>query len=286
MKSFFKKLFSFRFTKKRVLIAILLVIGFIVIGIVVDRIYKYFDTPESNYKKDEKKLESKIDLKDKIFIDIKRYDLDKDGIEDYVAISGKQNTEQYSNLDVIFLNGKTDEILKYSSKKEFAKNVELDIYEDKDKEYIFIRDTSSGNVLLLRLKENEFENIINNSFGDTFKGYTIDMVFDEKDQNVLNISLDNYGKEYLKSSDKTYKLDFKDKNVDLNNYRGTYNLDKFQKVELKDLDNDGIFELVASQYILYLYKNVEDCEDNLGIISTTFKYIDDKFVFDNVKVEI
>ena len=153
-------------------------------------------------------------------------------------------------------------------------------------EYVFVRDISSGNVILLRLKENKLYNIIENSFGDTFKGYTIDMEFDKKDPYILNISLDSYGKEYLKESDKIYKLDFKDKNIDLNNYRSTYNLDKFQKVELKDIDSDGIFELVASQYILYLYKDVEGNYDNLGRISTTFKYIDDKFEFDNVKVEI
>jgi len=286
MKSFFKKIFSFKFSKKRIIIAIVLVISFVIIGIAVDRIYKYFDTPEANYKKYEEKLEAKIDLKDKIFISIQRYDLDKDGVDDYIAISGKPNTEQYSNLDVMFLNGKTDEVLKYNTKLEFAKNVKLDIYEDKDMEYVFVRDISSGNVILLRLKENKLYNIIENSFGDTFKGYTIDMEFDKKDPYILNISLDSYGKEYLKESDKIYKLDFKDKNIDLNNYRSTYNLDKFQKVELKDIDSDGIFELVASQYILYLYKDVEGNYDNLGRISTTFKYIDDKFEFDNVKVEI
>lgn len=286
MKAFFDKLFSFKFSAKRVIYAIVLIVAFCIIGLLVDRLHKYLDTPEMKFKKYEEMLASKIDLNDKIFIDIQDYDLNKDGILDYIAISGKPSTELYSNLDVIFVDGKTDEIFKYNTRKEFATNVELDIYEDKDTEYIFVRDSSSGNVILLRLKENKFENIIKNSFGDTFKGYTIDMEFDRKDLNKLNVSLDSYGKEYLPDDDKIYTLDFKDKNIDLNNYRGTYNLDKFQKIELKDIDNDGIFELVTTQYMLYLYKDEDGIQDNLGNVTIIFKYEDGKYVFDKVDVSI
>lgn len=286
MKAFFDKLFSFKFSAKRVIYAIVLIVVFCIIGLLVDRLHKYLDTPEMKFKKYEEMLASKIDLNDKIFIDIQDYDLNKDGILDYIAISGKPSTELYSNLNVIFVDGKTDEILKYNTRKEFATNVELDIYEDKDTEYIFVRDSSSGNVILLRLKEDKFENIIKNSFGDTFKGYTIDMEFDRKDLNKLNVSLDSYGKEYLPDNDKIYTLDFKDKNIDLNNYRGTYNLDKFQKIELKDIDNDGIFELVTTQYMLYLYKDEDGIQDNLGNVTIIFKYEDGKYVFDKVDVSI
>lgn len=286
MKAFFDKLFSFKFSAKRVIYAIVLIVAFCIIGVLVDKLHKYLDTPEMKFKKYEEMLASKIDLNDKVFIDIQDYDLNKDGILDYIAISGKPSTELYSNLDVIFVDGKTDEILKYNTRKEFATNVDLDIYEDKDTEYIFVRDSSSGNVILLRLKENKFENIIKNSFGDTFKGYTIHMEFDKKDLNKLNVSLDSYGKEYLLDDNKTYTLDFKDKNIDLNNYRGTYNLDKFQKIELKDIDNDGIFELVTTQYMLYLYKDEEGIQDNLGNVTIIFKYEDGKYVFDKVDVSI
>lgn len=296
MKSFFKNLFSFKFTVKRFLIAILLILIFVIVGVSVDKIYKYLETPEKLSEKYERELKRNVELDTKEVIQIQKYDFNNDRVKDYIAIIGNpetgtgnsysKNIELYSDLDIIFLNGKSNEVLKYSTKKDFATNVTFNIYEDKDTEYIFVTDSSSGNVVMLKLEENNFINIIKNSFGDTFNGYTIDMSFDKDDKNKLNVNLDNYGKSYLPEDTKTYTLDFTDKNIDLKKYRQTYNLDKFTKFELKDIDSDGIFELVTSQYMLYLYKEAENMQANLGNVIIIFKYKDGKYKFDKVSVEI
>lgn len=292
MKSFFNKI-SFKFTFKRFLLAILLIIVLVIIGVVVDKTYEYYGTPEKLSEKYEKELKKKIELDGKDVIKVQKYDFNKDGVKDYIAITGKPktdsisgNVELYSSLDIIFFNNKSDEVLKYNTKKNFASNVTFDIYEDKDTEYIFVSDTSSGNVAMIKLEENKLIDIIKNSFGLNFKGYTIDMSFDKEDENKLNITLDNYGKSYLPEDNKTYTLDFTEKNVDLEKYRQTYNLDRFTTFELKDINSDGVFELVTSQYMLYLYKEAEGMQANLGNVSITFKYKNGKYEFNKVNVEI
>lgn len=297
MKSFLKNLFSFKFTKKRLILAIILVITFCIIGIIVDRVYKYYETPEEKSKKYEKEIEGKIDIGNKEIIQVQKYDFNRDGIKDYVAIVGipqnggmnyniNNGIESYSSLDVVFINNKTKEILTYNSNKDFAGNVTFDVYEDKDMEYIFVTDNSSGNILMLMLKENELIDIISESFGDMFNGYTIEMSFDDNDKNKLNLVLDCYGKSYLSDESKMYTLDFTDKNIDLEKYRQTYNLDKFTKFELKDIDNDGRLEILAYQYSMYLFKEAENMPSNIGKITTIFKYKDGKYVFNKVNVEI
>lgn len=293
MKSFFKKIFSFKFTLKRFLLAILLIVVFVFVGILVDRMYQYYESPEKLSERYEKELVKRLDLGDKKIIEVQKYDLNNDGIKDYVAISGKPkfdnnstNIELYSNVDIMFLDGKSNEVVKKSTGKNFAENVTLKICEDKDTEYIFVKDSSSGNIEILKLNENKFIDIIKNSFGDSFHGYTLNMDFDKEDKNKLNVTLDNYGKSYLPKSTKVYTLDFTDENVDLEKYRQTYNLDQFTNFELKDIDSDGTLELITGQHMLYLYKEAENMKPNLGNVSVIFKYQDGKYKFSKVSVEI
>lgn len=289
MKSFFKDLFSFKFSTKRLILAIALVVIFVIVGIVVDMVYKHYDTP----KKYEKEIESKLELNDKEIIKSQKYDLNLDGINDYIAIIGKPKkndesniTELYLNLEVIFIDGNSDKVIRYDTKKNFTSNVTFEVTQDKVYDYIFVTDSSDGNVAMLKLKENKFIDIIKESFGENFNGYTIDMNFDKEDSTKLNVTLDNYNKSYLESNDKVYVLDFSDVCDNLDKYRQTYNLDKFQKIELKDVNSDGVFELVTTQYILYLYKEADDMTDNLGNVTTTFRYENGKYKFDKVEVSI
>lgn len=294
MKAFLDKLLSlrFEFTKKRVKLALVLIIIFIFIATMVELVHKYNNTYQRLQVRYEKELRKNVELEDKEAIKIEKYDLNLDGFEDYIALIGKKKIdslgnvlELYSSVDLIFLDGKSNESIKYSTGKEFDLNVTFQIYEQKDQKNILITDETSGNVYLLKLENDKFIDIINESFGDKFSGYTINAEFNKDDNQKMDVKLDGFGKSYLPQVEENYTLDFDEDDINLENYRQTYNLDKFSKIQLIDTDEDGILELVTTQYVLYLYKEVENKGSNLGLVKVIFKFEDGKYKAEKVSVE-
>ncbi len=290
MLEFFKNLFSFRITKNRIIVAILLIIFLSILALIASTIYR-FEKPQLVKEDFMTRLENSESIENKEVIKIEEYDLDDDKIHDYISIVGNPVTseastdtiEAYSDLKVIFISGSTNEVIEYNTKKKFSASVELYIYKDNNNKYVFVKDETAGNVVVLMLKDNKFEDLIKNSFGNTFNGYTINTKINK---NNVKVTLDNYGISYLPTDDNTYTLDFKDKGIDIEKYRETYNLNTFSAFDLIDTDNDGTFELITKQYILYLYKDGEGLEKNLGNVIITFKNTKGKYKFNKIDVEL
>ena len=90
------------------------------------------------------------------------------------------------------LEDKADEALRqieakrYDTKKSFGTEVDMQIKYNK---YIQVSDQSTGNIALLTLNEDSLYNIITESFGEDFKGYTINAEFDKENPSILKVKL-------------------------------------------------------------------------------------------------
>lgn len=289
------KSLGFTFSFKRLKKAILLVILFSLIGIGVHFLYE-FGTSERGLKITyEKEVSHKMDLEENTIIKIYKKDINDDKELDYVFIMGKEKRssddalnstlEQYKEVSFVVVDGKTDEVIRYDTQKDYKSDVTLKISEDEENRYYLISDYS-GNVELLKLKENNVVSIINNTTSDELLGYTIYTSRDENNSNILKVTLDNYGKKYLKEYKEEKELDFTDSSVDLEKYRETYLRDKISKFEFKDINNDGILEFVTTQYILYSLDEDATSNKTVGKIEIYYDITSDKLVFNKVEINI
>ncbi len=289
-----KKL-GFTFSFKRLKKAILLVILFSIIGIGVYALYE-FKASETGLKMIyEKEVSSKIEIGENTIIRIYKKDINDDKALDFVFIMGKEKRssddalnstiERYDNVSLVIIDGKTDDVKKYNTEKAFEPEVTLKIVEDEKNRYFLISDYN-GNINLFRLNKENLVEIIKNTTKQDFLGYTIYTKKDEENKNILEVSLDNYDKNYLKEYKDTKRLDFTQASVDLSKYRETYLRDKISKFEFKDTNNDGILEFVTTQYILYSLDENVTTNKTIGKIEVYFNIKDNKLNFDRVEINI
>lgn len=289
-----KKL-GFTFSFKRLKKAILLVILFSIIGIGVYALYE-FKASETGLKMIyEKEVSSKIEIGENTIIRIYKKDINDDKALDFVFIMGKEKRssddalnstiERYDNVSLVIIDGKTDDVKKYNTEKSFEPEVTLKIVEDEKNRYFLISDYN-GNINLFRLNKENLVEIIKNTTKQDFLGYTIYTKKDEENKNILEVSLDNYDKNYLKEYKDIKRLDFTQASVDLSKYRETYLRDKISKFEFKDTNNDGILEFVTTQYILYSLDENATTNKTIGKIEVYFNIKDNKLNFDRVEINI
>ena len=296
--------------KKKIVLTILVIV---VLGIIAAII-----TIRDSYKNSEKGITNKYmdEVADVLTLDEKRKcivmykkDITKDGVDDYVGITGiekfeDENKEQnqasqilkeitksvelYQELEVVLVDGSTHEIKKYQSEKTFYPEVKLSLQDDEKNSYVFVSDESSGNVLLLIYKDGEFKNIIKDSISSDFNGYTITAKFDEETKNKIKVNLDNYARSYLSEQKDEKDLTFENENITEENYRATYLANKFCSFKLEDIDNDNILDLVGVQNILYLLDDKKESNTlpkMAGVVNTVFKIEDNTVKFNLVEVK-
>lgn len=283
--------FSFRRLKK----AILLVILFSIIGIGVYELSE-FKASETGLKMlYEKEISSKIEIGENTVIRILKKDINDDKALDFVLIMGKEKrsgedalnstVERYDNVSFALIDGKTNDVYKYNTEKSFEPEVTLKIVEDENNRYFLISDYK-GNINLLKINEGNLTEIIKNTTKKDFLGYTIYTKKDEEKPNILEVSIDNYDKSYLKDFKDVKKLDFTESSVDLSKYRETYLRDKISKFEFRDTNNDGILEFVTTQYILYSLDENVTSNKTIGKIEIQFNIKNNKLVFNKVEIKI
>lgn len=286
---------GFTYSFKRLKKAILLVVLFTLIGLGVYFLYR-FESSESGLKiAYEKEISSIVDLADNTIIKIYKQDLNDDQVLDYVFIMGKEKRssenalnstlEVYNDVSLVVIDGASSEEKIYETKKDYKPATNLEIIDSKNEKYFLIYD-ETGSVDLLKLEGNSLVNIIKNTTSDNLLGYTIYTSKNEENESVLEVTLDNYGKDYLKKYEETKILDFSDLSVDLSKYRETYLRDKISKFEFKNIDEDEELEFVTTQYILYSLDDSVTENKTIGKIETYFNINDDKLVFDKVEINI
>lgn len=286
---------GFTYSFKRLKKAILLVVLFTLIGLGVYFLYR-FESSESGLKiAYEKEISSIVDLADNTIIKIYKQDLNDDQVLDYVFIMGKEKRssenalnstlEVYNDVSLVVIDGASSEEKIYETKKDYKPATNLEIIDSKNEKYFLIYD-ETGSVDLLKLEENSLVNIIKNTTSDNLLGYTIYTSKNEENESVLEVTLDNYGKDYLKKYEETKILDFSDLSVDLSKYRETYLRDKISKFEFKNIDEDEELEFVTTQYILYGLDDSVTENKTIGKIEIYFNINDDKLVFDKVEINI
>ncbi len=290
----FIKSLGFTFSFRRLKRAILLVILFSIIGVGVYLFYE-FEASESGlrfiYTHEVAKA---MDLEDNTIIKIYKKDINNDRNQDFVFIMGKEQrsgdnalnsiVELYKDVEFVVIDGEKGEITKYKTQKEFKSDVALQIYEDEEEMYFLISDLS-GNVELYNLYYGDVIDIIGNTTDKEFLGYTIYTNKDDKNSK-LEVSLDNFEKEYLKEYTKTKKFDLSELGINLLDYRETYLRDRFSKVELNDVDNDGALEFVAYQYLLYDLDDTKQENKTIGEVKTVFEIKDNKLKFSKVEIKM
>lgn len=286
---------GFTYSFKRLKKAILLVVLFTLIGLGVYFLYR-FESSESGLKiAYEKEISSIVDLADNTIIKIYKQDLNDDQVLDYVFIMGKEKRssenalnstlEVYNDVSLVVIDGASSEEKIYETKKDYKPATNLEIIDSKNEKYFLIYD-ETGSVDLLKLEGNSLVNIIKNTTSDNLLGYTIYTSKNEENESVLEVTLDNYGKDYLKKYEETKILDFSDLSVDLSKYRETYLRDKISKFEFKNIDEDEELEFVTTQYILYGLDDSVTENKTIGKIEIYFNINDDKLVFDKVEINI
>ena len=159
----------------------------------------------------------------------------------------------------------------------------IKIYNTEAKVYIQVSDTN-GNISLLYLNEEKLNNVISNTFGENeFVGYTIEGKFKSEDTSKLDITLDNYGKDYLAKKEEVYTLDYTNTQVNSENYRLTYMANKFSEFEIIQSEDMQKAYLICIQHILY--SNKEELNKNEGIVKSKFEIKEDrKLEFSMVEV--
>ena len=286
---------GFTYSFKRLKKAILLVVLFTLIGLGVYFLYR-FESSESGLKiAYEKEISSIVDLADNTIIKIYKQDLNDDQVLDYVFIMGKEKRssenalnstlEVYNDVSLVLIDGASSEEKIYETKKDYKPATNLEIIDNKNEKYFLIYD-ETGSVDLLKLEENSLVNIIKKTTSDNLLGYTIYTSKNEENESILEVTLDNYGKDYLKKYEETKILDFSELSIDLSKYRETYLRDKISKFEFKNIDEDEELEFVTTQYILYSLDDSVTENKTIGKIETYFNINDDKLVFDKVEINI
>lgn len=242
--------------KKKVIMAVFLIGILSIVGFSVYGLNKFFNSPEMLTKKYSEELGDIISLEEnqKVIRVIKDF-VDNDEIEDYVVLYGIEeysdvsavegaapNLEMYSSVAVQYINGENSEVIKYDTGKTFDVNIEMSVEVNSDINYIFIADSNSGNVCLLKLNEDKtFTDIVKESLGDEPKGYMISSTWDTENTSKLKITLDKGDISYLPEKTDEYILDYTNTKVSSNTYRQKYIMNKFNyfvadeaKVEKKE----------------------------------------------------
>ena len=292
--------------KKKILLSILIIIILAIIGCSVFYIKKYYNTDNGKTKVYAKEL-SHISLtkENKEIISIIKEDINNDEIEDYIVLLGEPKYEEidiskvkilqalsselemYNNVSVTFVDGSLveneDSCKVYNTNKTYGTDVNLEITKHNDKTYIKVSD-GSGNIALLYLGKENLKNIITNTIEDKdFVGYTIEGSFKDDNGVKLVVTLDNYGKDYLKKVTDKFTLDYKDTDVNEENYRLTYMANKFSNFEFVENEEKSKLYLKCVQYILY--SNNGELNKNEGFINTKFEITDEnKLKFSDVEV--
>lgn len=290
----FIKSLGFTFSFRRLKRAILLIILFTAIGTGVYLFYKFEKSESGSKLIYTKEIENKIDLEDNSIIKIYKKDINHDNAEDYIFIMGKEErsnenalnsiVEMYEDVDFVVIDGQSDNIIKHETKKEFKSDVTLKICEDVDEMYFLITD-SSGNIELYDLNYEDVVDIIGNTTESEFNGYTLYTKKDDE-SNTLQVSIDNYSKNYLKEYNETKNLDYNELQIDISKYRETYLRDKFSEMNLIDVDGDSVLELVGYQYLLYNLDETDNINRTLGNVKTIFEIENSKLIFSNVEINM
>ena len=300
----FIKSLGFTFSFKRARKAFVLVFLFALIGLGVYLFYE-FENSESGLKMIyAKEVSQKMDLQGKEIIKIYKKDVNEDKKLDYVFIAGEELrsgenelnsvVEMYNNVNFVIIDGQTDLITTYETGKNFSSDISLQICEDEQDRYFIISDLS-GNISLCKLSETEMQDvessnnivdIVKNTTSNEFLGYTIYTEKNAENSNIVNVTIDNFSKDYISESKDVKTLDFSEMGIDISKYRETYLRDKFSEFELKDTNNDGILELVAYQHILYSLDDEVNENKTLGVVETIFNIEEDKLKFNKVEVKI
>lgn len=288
--------------KRKVILTILVIIIISIIGTAVYFIKGYFNTASGKTKIYAKELNDIIKLDgNKEIISILKLDINKDGTEDYAVLLGEpkyeeidttevhmfkslsSNLEMYNNISIEYVNGNDKTTNRYDTKKTFDTDVTIYSFVTDNKVYIQVSDIS-GNIALLYLKDEKLENIITNTFNDKeFVGYTIEGKFKKDDTTKLEVTLDNYGKDYLAKKEDVITLDYANTQINNDNYRLTYMANKFSKFEIKQSEDKSKTYLLCTQYILY--SNNDNLNKNEGFIVSKFEIKEDnKLEFATVEV--
>lgn len=287
----------------KVLLAILVIIVLSIIGISVYFTKKYYDSEAGKTKIYTRELKNILELEgNKKIISISKIDVNKDEIEDYVVLFGEpkyeevdttkvqifkslsSNFEMYNNISIEYIDGNDNTISRYDTKKSFGKDIKLRTFSTDKIVYIQISDIVSGNISLLYLNNKELDGIIHNTIGDEeFLGYTIEGKFNENEGTKLDITLDNYGKEYLAKQDSTFTLDYTDTQVNSTNYRLTYMANKFSDFDIIQSEDKSKIYFICTQYILY--SNNDSLNKNEGFVNCKFEIKEEgKLEFNSVEV--
>lgn len=228
--------------KKKVIMAVFLIGILLIVGFSVYGLNKFFNSPEMLTKKYSEELGDVISLGEnqKVIRVIKDF-VDSDEVEDYVVLYGTEeysdvsavegaapNLEMYSGVSVQYINGENSEIIKYDTGKTFDVNVEMSVEINSEINYIFIADSNSGNVCLLKLNDDKtFTDLVKESLGDEPKGYMISSTWDTENTSKLKITLDKGDISYLPEKTDEYILDYTNTKVSSNSYRQKYIMNKF-----------------------------------------------------------
>ena len=239
--------------KKKVIMAVFLIGILLIIGFSVYGLNKFFNSPKMLTKKYSEELGDVISLDEnqKVIRVIKDY-INGDNVEDYVVLYGKEkysdvsnvegaapNLEMYSNVGIQYINGENSEIVKYDTGKTFDVNVEITTEMDSEKNYIFVSDSNTGNICLLKLNDdNTLKDIAKETFGDEPKGYMISSSWDATNDSKLKVRLDKENIEYLPEKTDEFVLDYSSSKVSANSYRQKYVMNKFNYFIAEDAKVD------------------------------------------------
>lgn len=239
--------------KKKVIMAVFLIGILLIVGFSVYGLNKFFNSPQMLTKKYSEELGDVISLEEnqKVIRVIKEY-IDKDEVEDYVVLYGKEkysdvsnvegaapNLEMYTDVGIQYINGENSEVIKYDTGKTFDVNVEISVQINEDINYIFISDSNTGNICFLRLNEDKtFKDIAKDTFGDEPKGYMISSTWDTTNDSKLKVTLDKENVEYLPEKADEYILDYSSSKVSANSYRQKYVMNKFNYFKAEVVKQD------------------------------------------------
>ena len=291
---------------KKIILSICVILVLFLIGFGIRSYEKYNETEIGKTKIYEKELGDKINLEgNKTVIKIIKCNFNGNNYEDYIALIGEEkydetntdtsiskiditkinsNLEMYNNVCIDYFDGENLEAKRYDTNKSYGVDVDIKFFEDTNRKYILLSDESTGNVALLTLKDGNISNIINDSFGNEFCGYTINASFSKEEPSKFKVVLDNYGRSYLAKKDEEYILDFEGTNVNKDNYRITYMANKYSKFNMEDVDNDGNLEFIGIQNLLYA--NNDTVESNVGKVKLIYKFNDEgKLSLQDIVVE-
>ena len=289
--------------KKKILLSILVVVILGIIGSIVYFIQSYNNSQEGLTKKYYAQVQDVLPLDEKrTVIVMLKSDFNSDDVEDYIGLTGikkmdeeksksafnlNSSLELYQDVEVVYIDGKSKELKTYTSEMSFYPEVQLEIKKDDKNKYIFVSDKSSGNVVVLILKDNNLFNIVKDSIQSDFNGYTINVTFDGENSSKIKVKLDNFARSYIATINDETTLEFEDKNINKENYRATYIANKFCSFKMEDIDNDNKLDLVGIQNILYLIDNKKKLQDTAGVVETTFKIDDNnKLVYNKTEVKV